>query len=616
MYRVLEIKMKPLKDFMTLSFRFFVCYNLLFSPLSYAKNISLTTVIKQTLKKENPYQVIFLTSDSIKRDVSNELSQVYDVPSLKGNLLDDSYFKGLESPDIENSFHKSLIIVATNDTNQVKFYIDSIVKRVPVHQRPKCLVVLNDRNYANLTHEVSSILKYAWSQKLLDFSIINMNRNENKIFVYYFDPFVSTLYKKMFQKQVGVFPDKFKRMKNYPINVTISTFDLHEKMKRGQKFRHYVKFDYTLRFMLQASNFDLKPVDGYYNRTDPEKFYPWRDALSWFKYGNANVHGVLLTRTDILLYSNFSDVTVIPSEQFCHQHFVSLVPVLRETITFSYEIFICSFSLITAILTFLFIMRKSDENYRKVPSFIKLLVGQPVNFKFHQITSKIIFLTIILLHVIISNEICSLIVKLKYVKNKYVIDDFEDLGKSELPVYSTAELEYVRINSDDSIFKTLNEKMKHTENCTEKLVNSRSMICIIDNTQAENAVNKYRNPDGSPMMYTATPYHCNDLFYIFEPASPYAILFTITVHKVQASGVLSHAINLYFGFMNPFKDAEAPKENDNHKIPIHNVLIILSSGFLLASLLFISELFIPKVRNHFGLVLYYLFVLPRLPNNV
>lgn len=216
--------------------------------LNHAKKLSLSLMIKQTFLIEKPYQLIFFLSDSVTRDISNEALNLSDISNFKLKLADTDI---LRSSVMEISLHKSLIVTCINDLNQAKICINFLVKNIPVYPRPKCLIILyHDQKY-NFTCEIMNVLKYAWIHKILDFTVINLTEEKNNIFFHYLNPFDSKVIKIEFNDQVQVFPNKFKHMKNYPLNVTFCSMDLYEKMKQSRNYRYYASIDYTARFMLK-----------------------------------------------------------------------------------------------------------------------------------------------------------------------------------------------------------------------------------------------------------------------------------------------------------------------------------------------------------------------------
>lgn len=168
--------------------------------------------------------------------------------------------------------------------------------------------------------------------------------------------------------------------------MTFSSADLFE----------FVKIDY----MLKATNFDLKPVDG----DDLTEFpYPEEDANSWFLKLNSNVHGVMVSLRSLELYSNLSDYALIHSEEFCYR-FSVLIP-KKHTILFPIEIFFFLFVFPGCIFGFLYLNCKIFENDVNTLQTIQILVGQAVNHDFRKISSKVIFFTVIIIYTFIYNDI-------------------------------------------------------------------------------------------------------------------------------------------------------------------------------------------------------------------
>lgn len=176
---------------------------------------------------------------------------------------------------------------------------------------------------------------------------------------------------------------------------------------------------------------------------------------------------------------------------------------------------------------------------------MRLLLGQGVNFKLRKITSRILFIATVIVYTLITNDIYSVIVSNSYTSTDLVINNIEDLAKSELSLHAPNELPLVHFNNpEDETFKLLDERIKYNPNCINEMVNLRNVICLTKSVDGRIATEQYREQDGSPMMYIAFKYHTDEFYYIFEPASPYLKRFMTVIRRVQASGVIHHAIHL------------------------------------------------------------------------
>lgn len=560
---------------------FFVTYTLTIT-VSFAKKSSVK-ILKQLLILEHPYQKIVFINDSLKDGVTNEVLKLSGIPGYELKVTNSSV-KSQISTAITSSIQSSLIIACTDNLNQANVYIDLVVKHVPVYQRPKLLIIFYNQNY-DLTHNIESILKYAWAHKILDLTVIDVNYITNNTTTHFFIPFDSTVYKQELDKYSQIFPNKFKKLNSYPLNVTFSSNDLFKKMKRGDQFTEFVKIDYTVRYMLRASNFDLKPVVG-----DNIPVFPYQeeDANSWFSKLNSNVHGVMVSLRSVSMFSNISDYALVHSEEYC-RGFVALIP-KQHVIIFPVNILIFFVVIPGSIFIFLYVfdkLNKEDNNLQ----LIQLILGQTVNFDFRKLSSKVTFLTILAVYIIVSNDVYSIIMSINYVKDKFVIDNIEDLAKTDLPIYTSVPMRFIYFNNTDETLMSLDKKVKWIPNCIS-LANSRNIICIVDYVDGKVAEEKYRNSDGSPMMYIATAHNCDYGFYVFEPASPYIKRFTSIMRRVHASGMLPHAISVYFGFkslIEKFEIMDIQDEDISQKLWIFTTV-----GCIIASLAMIIELLFQK----------------------
>lgn len=150
-------------------------------------------------------------------------------------------------------------------------------------------------------------------------------------------------------------------------------------------------------------------------------------------------------------------------------------------------------------------------------------------------------------------------------------------------------------NSEDN-FKLRNKEIKWIPDCINELVSRRNLICIEYYDDGKVAVEKYRNPDGSPVMYVAnSPINCDHSFYVFEPASPYVKRFTSIMRRVHSSGIKRHSLNAYFGFKSQIEKFEVSEMK--HEDITNHLIFISVFGCICASFLLIAELLIAKRKK-------------------
>lgn len=561
------------KTHLALIYLFFIITS---SFISFAKKISMSSVVNRLSRQERPYQVMIFQTNSIENNRLKRVLSLEGVPSIN---VDNLNLKKQMTTEIQVSMHKSLIIICINDLNEANKYIDLVVEQIPVHRRPKCLILFTKQEN-NLTQDIQYLLKNAWAHKILDVSIIN---TENAMYIYHFNPFDSTFKKETYNNHNTIFPDKFKTIKNYPLNVTFSSQNLIQKAKRSPGLSEITKtVDFTVRYMLRLMNFDLKSVKGENRNPLPYHYY---DPNSWFLNSHSNAHGFMLRLRSLAEFANLSSLAILPSEQPCRR--LVLVAPKFYAISFPSEILVFFFVIPGIIFSFLFVVRKVDIKYKNVLRLTRLLLGQCVNFKFGTLTSRIIFLLMVLFYTLTSNDIYTIIISKNYYVDTFVIKDIDDLAKSRLPIYTNGPLNVVFSTSTKD--KTWNMKVRRDLNCITNMVKLKNSVCIVNYLDAKADVNKYRDSEGSPILYIATTYQCDDFYYIFEPASPYTKRFMSVVRRVHASGLLKHEAPLYFGFKRPIQNLEFKAENNKNDISAVKLLLILLFGYFIACWTFILE---------------------------
>lgn len=123
------------------------------------------------------------------------------------------------------SMQMPLIVFYTNNLNEIRLFTDFILPELWQRKSPKFLIVchLNKFEYNDEIH-IINVLKHAWKNGLLDFSIIVKNSQEESIdlitSIYYYNPFNHINYKKKLNEEeiFEIFPDKLWNVFGYAIH--------------------------------------------------------------------------------------------------------------------------------------------------------------------------------------------------------------------------------------------------------------------------------------------------------------------------------------------------------------------------------------------------------------
>lgn len=128
--------------------------------------------------------------DFIFQKITNRIS-VVTIDLHKMNNSNNN--RSLSMPVMKNPRKSSIHIIFEQENNHNselnKTYdiIDKIVEISPIPMRPKCLVILCNKNMT-FENNIIKLLHHAWMKKFLDFTILNLNSSRASYLIYY-NPF-------------------------------------------------------------------------------------------------------------------------------------------------------------------------------------------------------------------------------------------------------------------------------------------------------------------------------------------------------------------------------------------------------------------------------------------
>lgn len=273
---------------------------------------------------------------------------------------------------------------------------------------------------------------------------------------------------------------------------------------------------------------------------------------------------------------------------------VAVVPVFTvNKIDVSVNIVLYIFAI--ALIIFGFWTMKRWRPTVELFKVIQLILGQAVVIKK---SIKIQFTFIFVISAVITNNLCSVIMKMKYEVEEISFNKFEDLDKSGLIPYPTIppEINYVleNLNSYNQHLKNLIKRMRRNidlQECLDILMKTKKILCIALKHDAEILINQYRNIDGSCAIKIAEPpLAFMEFFYYFEDASPFAKKFANTLRRIFEFGYL-HMPFLLNGteIMSTENDFKLKNEDT---LMSSQLLILLFIGNIFAASAFFLELII------------------------
>lgn len=515
------------------SFLLFFIQSLVFG-LAIKKFDWIFPVYQKLSENVNSYQNILIISESSMQYVEKKIYNINQNPILINRIRNNSF-------EILNTFinikhlHESTIIYATDDFSSIKFFIDHLTKLWSVQMRPKCLVIFFDPRMNEKTI-LGNVLEYAWSRKFLDFTILIDNCDHSidaPVRIYHFNPFLNFMNVEKLKADVEIFPEKLKNLHGYSLYLPklVATPVYFLKSKKGHT-DVYNSETLIVYYVLKLMNFSVKFKEPKSNYTSQSK-----------KYLQANNFSMLQTLTPPLKETKSLTVS---TRKVC-TCFVAVVPILystEEKILLDIYLYFPITLMFILVLIFLNRLFKIWPDNFGVFHLVQIILGQPVNPESSSMTSRILYLTMILQFLYAINNFMSDFVKIQF-QQETPFDSYDDLDKSNFKSYVFVDELKTRILELDS--EHLKNLMSRTQvlpaqECINLLKSEKNVICMMTKEMAEIALAWLMNFDGSSVAKIAQPsLLCEKLGYWFEDASPFARKFYQNLQIIYESGLFNSA---------------------------------------------------------------------------
>lgn len=557
-------------------FELFLFKTLVLANLVQSKSdLILSQLSAQNIQRINMYQVINVYLEEVTKKSLPNLGFLTNVAVHDFDNRTD-FIRALESKDFKSALLFSLIIFYSTNLANVEAFVDLLAEKIEIQPRPKCSTIfLSQSNETVLDSFVDQLLRYAWKEKFLDFSVILIDIP----IIYHHNPFFNSTSKQTINQKTQIFPDKMTNVNKYPIkvsDVSYAKYDLLVAQKDG-KLVGLGTNSFLVEFILETMGFFMV-ID----RNVLMQSYDVAGTLMLSTVGEYQLP--ISSETRILLEL----VAVVPTSTSYELIFS------RETI----------FHVILATFT-IFLFAKILKAFGAVTEFSKpfslalVLLGQSVPYVPRKVIDKLIFLLMTLLFVYTSNELYSNIVEVRFKNDDLSFKTYKDLDRSNLTFYVTVGfLKFILledlpkdqylINVGRRTWASVDADPDHA--CVKKLIKTRKFGCIMTRLSAESFVSTYRNPDGSARMKIAEPMlFTTSFFYTFLKPVPCVVKFAKIVRRINEAGI-SHMIALYYKKKRIQMRRFVPQETlAKKKANFQQFLIIFCTGQFIALLAFFLE---------------------------
>lgn len=556
------------------------------------KNFNLNLISQQIIDNYNPYMII----DFISKNDSNRGLQDFNVEKKTPKCAFEINFqreKNISCPTVlsmlNNSLHLSLIQFFPKNFIDVKSLIDTVTQCIPLFTRPKFLVVLFEQNL-NSKRKYKNVLDYAWMHKFLDFTILTITVN-NSLSVYYYNPFMALIKEEKYIENIEIFPDKLKNINKYPIKIAEGLQSLSKTpnwLKKGPRGLANRRNQYMINFIFKAAGFNMEYVK-FPDEKNSSIEYHYIGAYEkelWFKKTSANVLG-------------FSLPVMVAAEQNC-QAVVAYVPIIYEpAISVTSKILLYTVIIPTCIFILILAQRflKISQDLRTY-SIIRLLFGQSISRAPLKSAGKIVFMMIVILFVLFTQGFYSDMIEINFGSEEVEFNSLEDLVKSSLNFYTRMNLSFIYFETNNPSLLKLEKKttfetdLEIKFSCAKELKKSRNRGCIDWELNVQSYMEICRVLEGPVIVKVAKPsIFCDDLFFRFEPASPYVKKISNINRWIVESDIMRMEY-FYNNIFEPKKNLKAMNSHeDEKKNEVFLLLLILIGGWIISFMAFITEIF-------------------------
>lgn len=531
-------------------------------------------ILNNVYEEVDPFQVSIFTSESV---TINDTPSIKEYPTTamsfnKKAIIRLSFF--------EKYIHKSLIIFFTSNISESRALTDSVSNLSTFHERPKCLIILLDRNFTN-DNDFELIFKDAWSKNILDLTVTRQEK-ENHSVVYSYNPFYQTIVKKPYKKNVKIFPNKMSDMNQYPILVSNPVSRYKQLVRKEYKLKAYGPDDFLIHYLLESMGFtviyDEKKVTNPCKNISPDSYFKMRKVRMV-----GNVINAICASNQLVVQRSQDPPTLI-----------AVVPVLtKQKVNISKSLFLYILAVLLTIIGF----RAMKRLRQTIGAFeiVQIILGQEIDNR--EINIKI-YVILFVISIFITNDLYTEIVNMEYVTEEMPFDRIEDLVRSGFTPYYTfpPQLSYaLKGYYHNSLMSEGYGQFLGLDDCLNLLKKTKNILCIGFEHDAQIRLSKYKNSDGSASMKIAKISLVTLVsFYLFEDGSPYAKKFANLLRRIQEFGYLHMPFLLNDTKIEQIDNDYNLKDEDT--VSSNQLLILSLVGILTAVFVFFIELSMSRMK--------------------
>lgn len=537
------------------------------------------TIFKDSLSEKTKEKNFFCRK--ISNNVATVIINLSDMENLKAN-------RSMSMPIFKNPRKSAIYIILTNENihDMVHYVIERIIELSPVPMRPKCLLICWKKD-VHLIDNAKKLLYYAWTKNFLDFTILLINKSNSTLMIYY-NPFNNTFVTKNILKKNEMFPDKTDDVKKYPLTMPVfnSKPMLWTELENGKIVKvHGNSFgfiDTILNKLNFEANFTLEK-----NYADTVLYKRMFTSLEENKFR--------MIPASFLMDSFLYGIKCIVGNTVLESKLVIIVPIIIDSrFNFTMDIFV--YMIFLPIIIFIIQVAgkimKFDVRLWTVLYVYRIFFGQSAKPP-RKLSERIIFVLLTVSSLVYSNVFFTSLQDMKIVRYEKKFNSFKDIIDSKMEVHSTF---HAQIHDIAEVKKLLLNRIKseNFEDCVQKLIKTRSIVCIVPFNTAKFYVRNNLDAHRRPIMKLAGPsFYYQYASFPYEKASPFAEKFDNIIQRVKESGITK--IQKLKENVKVYSSVNVMSSGLYTDIFAEQLIVVLSVGFLSAVLIFSLEMTCYKI---------------------
>ena len=166
------------------------------------------------------------------------------------------------------------------------------------------------------------------------------------------------------------------------------------------------------------------------------------------------------------------------------------------------------------------------------------------------IQKRIIFLTIALMSIIYSANLCTNLMDIRIKYNQISLDSFDAIDQSGIELYVQEGIYDIIFNNEDQDLQKLKSKtynVSRIEDCFDTLMKEKNVICVTSMTRAVLYAEYYKTSAGESIMKIAKPlFYAASWEYVFEKRLVFIEKLSIILLRMYEAGLNQVSFNLFY----------------------------------------------------------------------